>query len=86
MRYVSAALLAFAFIASPIQSVSAQTGTQTVNWFGIMDGKRYTSITIDYDRRTITYHHTDGSNFTQGGIDPIMLQEFASRIKNRSSN
>lgn len=85
-RLIHAFLTSALIIAAPVHIVSAQTGTRTFASSGIMDGQHYTSVTLNYDTRQVTYHFTDGSQFTVAQVDPVLFAELDRALKRRETN
>ena len=86
MSRIIHAFLASALIAAPVHIVSAQTGSRTFSFSGVMNGQPYTSVTLHYNSGQITYHFTDGSQYTVATVDPAVFAEFDRVLKRREAN
>ena len=72
-------LIGLTLAAVPLNVAVAQSVTYPRS--GIMDGQRYTSITINYDTQQVRYNFEDGTFFTVGVMEPVMFRYLVQQLE-----
>lgn len=80
MNHLKSLALGLALVAAPTVAV-AQSGTETFQ----VSGFGYTSVTVDYDMQSITYHYANGGQFTQGVTDSRLFAALVKMFRDRQS-